>query len=357
MEKSTIQQLVDETGCDEKLGRSLLIFTGGDIESAKKILQTVDKNIIAVKGKFALQNLKIYGLMLILYNMPSGGIETTLIFTGTNRDMLRIDLKSPVNQYKESISTVPLGDQKDEMAQHIQNLLNTDKYKEKLKSLLKDGNVHEDVLITFFTTILNEVSAEANIICKFDTELLDVFQMGQVISKAGGSSAGEAEVENTGETQQVPNRPEGASMIELECEPVYSPIKGQEVSLLKEGDYVKLRINDEREVAKYLTSLISSFTDRNDTDLLSAKIVGKEMMYDNLYKFTVEFGPGIYGRIVCGTDVKIESEFSPENIQAASRQVGGRKSGPKKRLNLSNLYIFLLIILVIFILILLIFNT
>jgi len=47
-----IKSLMEETGCDRSVAVVLLNFTGGDLDGAKTILESVERNIVAIKGKF-----------------------------------------------------------------------------------------------------------------------------------------------------------------------------------------------------------------------------------------------------------------------------------------------------------------
>ena len=69
MSEELLSRLQKETGCDTVFGAMLLKFTGGDVDGAIQIMNSVDKNIYILKGKFIGQSSKSYGAFIIVFNI------------------------------------------------------------------------------------------------------------------------------------------------------------------------------------------------------------------------------------------------------------------------------------------------
>ncbi len=363
MAKSSLEQLIEETGADPQLAKSLLIFTGGDLEGAKKILSSFEKNIGCLIVKFGLIGIKAYGIILIILNLHSNKLEKLYLTVSDNSQLLSLDLFKDPKEIRQLIEVTEVTSDFNFIIKGIEEKLNNPKYLEKLFHLtnLTNQDHLEEGVINFFTSILNELTTEMNIIVKFRYLKIDPFEMGKIISATVGLNENledpvEGEKKQKDE-EKFDNDVNQIGFIELECEPVYSPIKGVDVAILQEGDYLKVRISDDREIAKFLAKLIIN-ADNQTSESISAKILKKENLYENLIKITVEFGPGIYGKVICGTDVKIEAEINGRKFDNfKDSYVQTKKKYNKKNKISANLLLMVIGGIVIFIIIILLVLT
>ena len=352
MGKSSLQQLIDETSVDPQLAKSMLIFTGGDVEGAKMILSTFEKNIGCLLIKFSLQSTKAYGLSIILFNLNQAKLEKFYCTVSENQEISSIDLLKDVKEIKQVINYTPNNPEFAYISTALETKISSPQYLEKLINACKTKSTESlyEYLINFFGAILNEITTESNIIFKFRYETMDPFAMGKIISDAI-KDENEKDTSTQSDNQKDSNiQAQTASIgyIVLECEPIYSPIKGIDVSLLQEGDYIKVKISDDREIAQYLGRLLEASEDNNQ--YINAKINSKEMLDENLFKIIVEFGPGILGKIICGIDVKIEADISGERVEKAkqkSMQIKG-KGTKKKSLGINAILIIIAGLIIIF---------
>ncbi len=357
MAKSSLQQLIDETGVDPKLAKSLLIFTGGDIEGAKKIISSFEKNIGCLIVKFALNSIKAYGLVILMLNLNQNKIEKSYLTISDNSQLMAIDLLKDIKEIKQLINVTEITSDFKFILAGIEEKINNVKYLEKLYTILKISNQDHlsESIINFFSTILNEITTEVNIVVKYRYQMIDPFEMGKIITDSSNENYEENAEEEKREQQKDNVSNNQISFIELECEPIYSPIKGLDVSILQEGDYLKVRISDDRDIAQYLAKLLLNIEPQN-ANSINAKIVSIENLYENLIKIIVEFGPGILGKVICGTDVKIEADISGkrlENLKESQNQF--KKSNKKGKKVISNLTLMVIgAIIVFFVIILLV---
>src|SRR5208283_5705035 len=87
-----IKELMYATGADEKLADMLIKFTGGDVEGAKKIIQAMPKDYVALKIKYMGYKTHRYGIILIVLNMRVHTIEE--IYTIVDNKLLASQLDS-----------------------------------------------------------------------------------------------------------------------------------------------------------------------------------------------------------------------------------------------------------------------
>lgn len=359
MAKSSLQQLIDETGIDAKLAKSLLIFTGGDVEGAKKIISSFEKNIGCLLIKFGLNSIKAYGLIILLINLHQNKVEKLYITVSDNMQLMSVDLMKDIAEIKQLIKVTEVNSDYIYILKALDEKLNNVKYLEKLYTILKSPNSEHfsDSIINFFSVILNEITTEVNIVIKHRYIQIDPFEMGKIIAEGTEEidENSQNQAKNEEKKENIVNNQ--MSFIELECEPVYSPIKGIDVAILQEGDYLKVRISDDREIAQYLYKLLVSIEQPNN-DYINAKIISKENLYENLVKIIVEFGPGILGKVICGTDVKIEADISGKRIDDIKNfQTQGKKINKKKRNKTTNLLLMIIGAIVVFIIVIMLVLT
>jgi len=359
MAKSSLQQLIEETGIDPKLAKSLLIFTGGDVEGAKKIISSFEKNIGCLVVKFALNSIKAYGLIILLINLHQNKIEKMYLTISDNSQLMSVDLLKDVNEIKQLIRVTEVTSDFIYIIKALEDKLNNVKYLEKLYPILKSTNQEHfsDAIINFFSALINEITTEVNIVIKHRYTQIDPFEMGKIIAEGSEEIADESQNNQNNEEKKESFSNNQLSFIELECEPIYSPIKGIDVGILQEGDFLKVRISDDREIAQYLSKLLINIEEQN-TDGINAKIISKENLYENLVKFVVEFGPGILGKVICGTDVKIEADISGKRLNEAKDMKSlGKKSTKKRKKMTSNLLLMVIGAVVVFFIIMILVLT
>ncbi len=359
MAKSSLQQLIEETGIDPKLAKSLLIFTGGDVEGAKKIISSFEKNIGCLVVKFALNSIKAYGLFILLINLHQNKIEKMYLTISDNSQLMSVDLLKDVNEIKQLIRVTEVTSDFIYIIKALEDKLNNAKYLEKLYPILKSTNQEHfsDAIINFFSALINEITTEVNIVIKHRYTQIDPFEMGKIIAEGSEEIADESQNNQNNEEKKESFSNNQLSFIELECEPIYSPIKGIDVGILQEGDFLKVRISDDREIAQYLSKLLINIEEQN-TDGINAKIISKENLYENLVKFVVEFGPGILGKVICGTDVKIEADISGKRLNEAKDMKSlGKKSTKKRKKMTSNLLLMVIGAVVVFFIIMILVLT
>ncbi|MCX8058861.1 MAG: DUF4899 domain-containing protein [Spirochaetes bacterium] len=360
MEESKIDSLVNKRNIDKKFAKLLLIFTGGDEEAALKIIDSIDKDIAVIKLKASCNLNNIYVDMVLFYNRKICNIEdSSFILITKDASAFNINIKDDYQNVIETIENLRLS------LLH-ENKMETELF-EFIKSYVKNGNfkIYDDIKymsdkkfeekqIILFTNIFEKFFGETNVIVKIDLQNIDIFSMIKCKNKYFDEEIEREDLsENSDEKNKnnISNDTKGINIIQLECEPFYSPVRGSSISLFNVGDSIKVKIIDQREIATFLTKLMNGIDENGNFQPILAKILSKEKLDDDLYKIIVEFGPGITGKLICGTDIKVDGEYANIDYSKINKPTKNIKS---RGLNLSTGFIFIAIIILIIALVILI---
>ena len=71
-----------------------------------------------------------------------------------------------------------------------------------------------------------------------------------------------------------------------------------------------MKIVDDSKVGKYIASLMEGVDEKGNPVPVPATLSEIEKLDETLLKVIVEFGPGIYGKFICGRDVKVDGEYN-----------------------------------------------
>lgn len=362
MNNSKIQQLVSETGCDEQLAKLLLIFTGGDIEASKKIINSIDKDIFIIKGKFVCNNILKFGIFLVFYNKKSGKIERSEFFISNNKNILNININSRWNEIientKEIIQNISEDESEEEINNHFRDELSKVEFVDFLEKVSKNYDKNKNLLIKAFSNIVSNLTADVNISVKVEKEEIDIFEFGKGIKDLDELNKIENEYdedkENESEIHSDTKIGSEYQLITLECEPQYAPINGFSISNFLPGDSIKVKIIDDSDIGNYIAKLLHGIDEDGNKVPLSATITNIEKLDEELLKIMVEFGPGIYGKLIVGNDVKVEGEYQYNEEREKKKK--SSKQMNKKGFKISTSFLLALIggLIVAFILLLLI---
>lgn len=364
MEESKIDSLVNKKNIDRKFAKLLLIFTGGDEEAAIKIIDSIDKDIVVIKLKASCNLNNIYIDMVLFYNKKIGNIEdSSFVLITKEASAFNINIKDDYQNVIEEIQKLKLNllhenKAETEILEFIKNNYIKNGYF-KIYDELKNSDIKkfEEKQIILFTNIFEKFFGETNVLIKLDIQNIDIFSMIKCKNKYFDEEIEKEDLSDNSERKDkksLDDFTKEINIIQLECEPFYSPVKGSSINLFNIGDSIKVKITDQREIASFLSKLLGGVDESGVSQPVLAKIVSKEKLDEDLFKIIVEFGPGITGKLICGTDIKVDGEFSNIDYSKINKTTKHSKS---KGLNLSTSFIFIAIIVLIIALIILIFMS
>lgn len=310
MQNEKLIKLQKDTGCDAILGKLLLKFTGDDVEGAIKIIKSVDKDIFVVRGKFIAQGLKYYGAFVFFYESKNKVIDKiNIAIKKDDKTAIEFDFNNSWYVFNQDLINFVKSNQID-VALH-------DKFNYQIKNhkainlyemaIVRSKEYDEKSLRLFFDDIFFNITGDPDIAVKIKIDKTNVFEMNKGNIQEYQVDPQEEKSENKQKVvvdEEKPNQ----DVLVLKVDPELSPVDGIEISEIMPGEFISVKIVDERPIAEYITSLLNA-KDLviNENRMISAKV--KDIIIsDEGYIVKVEFGPGIIGVGYFGENVKLKVE-------------------------------------------------
>ncbi len=317
---SKVKELMYSSGVDEYLSTLLVEFTGGDVEGARKIVDAMPKNYIAIKIRFMAHKTHYYGAILIVVDIKNKTFENMFLIADKNTLASQIDNTLRFEEFKEKIIRY-LKEQDPDMVVtgRLREAIEKNEFKEKVFfRLVKEDKFDIEELKVVFLELFSRILTEQNCALKIETEGVDLFRIYKSSDKykvqndnAIDNSVGSESSEDRAVREEVHIR--NISLVLLKAEPVLSPVSGIPANDLQVGDAILVKIIDDREIGDYLAKLLNG-KDHDQLVPISAiiKEIEKQEDTENLM-VRVQFGPGIAGRMIITPEVKIETSEFKEN--------------------------------------------
>ncbi len=321
-----IKKISRESGCDADLAKMLLDFTHGDENGVFRILSAVPKNILVIKGKFIAQRRKLYGLFLIFYDKMRSDVAKLEGVVSVDREASRMDIHASFGSIVEflkryrSESEADLWDKME--AEGLLARLNQVMTAEYWPKMIQEDkqDILERELIKAYDRTLAKFLNDNQMTFKLDLENINEFQFAQSYVIEQSEPEPVQDEPNNAEDVLEQSVPDDAAanknFIMLQCEPEVSPVTGKEAGSLVTGDEVFVRVNDQRDIARYIKSLLlqqHEEMDLNQPIPCAVKNI-KELDTGNIRIF-VEFGPGIHGQMVVQREIKIKSKENSSKVK------------------------------------------
>ncbi len=282
----------------QEFASKLLNFTKNNLDAAIKILESSEKSVAIVKGKF-ITNKKVFnGAFLIAYNFEIKEIVYMFFIISNDQSLSRISidinwlaLYSELNNYANSPSSNM------EISHEIERIFLTPENRKYLYNFFIDANNIDEVnLKRFLVSETSKILMDTGISIKTSVELTDIFKFDKFISQ-----------NPLGQKPSKKNLKDLFIILNLKVEPILAPIGGLEIGSLEYGDEILLRIKDDREIVQFIFSFIDPASFQSGA--IYAAIVSKELdeTTEN-YGVRVEFGPGIYGSFLVGNKVRVQAK-------------------------------------------------
>ncbi len=311
---SNVKELIYSSGADEKLSSLLIEFTGGDVEGAKKIIEAMPKDYIAVKVRYMAHKAHCYGVLLLVVDLKHQSIENISLVANNNKAASQIDNTLKYSKFKEKITDYirKTGNDMDTMSR-LREAINVEDFSGMMFSKFKDNKFDKEQLKVVFSELFSRVLADQNCAVKIETEEVDIFSVHKSdnsynVNKSQRLLDNEKE-EDQNESQKARKEEvqiRNISLVILKIEPVVAPVMGVPALDLQPGDDILVKIIDEREIGDYLTKLLGGKENGELVPIHAAiKEISKKEDIESLM-IIVEFGPGIAGKMFISPEIKVE---------------------------------------------------
>lgn len=315
VDEALVNRLMEETGCDRTLAVFLLTFTGGDLEGAKTILESVSKDIYVLKGKFkGTERTNLYGLFLVFFDIKREKMMSVEALVSKDERIQMVDVHQ---SWDSMIQLIRLGmsdkNTLPALSRDLRNaLMDSFGLEENKKNYFPFIQVKNLAKIeSYISPFITQVISDSSVFLDLSIEEITPFQYYKSESAEWNLVRAQT-AEQSSESREAAEEIapsgflEGEPLITLKIEPVLDPVHGKPVSELEPGEEIWVKIIDERDVGKYLAGLLGG---RDEITGLPKPIFvpveSIERTEAGNAHLTIRFGPGIMGEALVPEDVKV----------------------------------------------------
>lgn len=296
--KDKIQLVIEETGCDEEQAKLILESTHNDVSKAIRIIDSLLKNIVAIKGKFKCESKNIYGLFLLITDIR----QKTLVRVGAlvtyNPAVYESDLGIHWHDFEKQLYALRLGEGSiQDLTQNLQHCFQTRLTGDENKSFYQYlRNLETREIETILLSEIKMVTDDQEVAFNTSLEQLNLAQFKELRKEAeGGDDFGEPYYEKEKEKD---------STITLKIELVLNSSQGVVSKNLRKGDLILAKIVDLRDIAQYLSKLLGG--KQQDEIIPLAVPVDNVEIKEGRVIVKTRFSPGIMGKDVLALEDKVE---------------------------------------------------
>jgi hypothetical protein len=336
-----------------KLLNIALKHTGGDMERAKFMVSGQYNDVKIIKVKFDIDEINIYGIVLIFINLPNRYImHLDAILMSVDNIIARASIfDSWKTFYSDMINFAKKEDKiivpSFNLTNHlIESFKNYDIYTNLESDNLEDlTDIMTDILRKFYS--IGRVNCQLNIDNSNSLTLeLSKIPIEDTNKVTNNENAGKVESEFAAKIEEI----ESKANILLNARIIISPIKGKHISNVQIGEKIKVILTGNDQVNKEIAKKLNVLTEDNQILPINMRVTEKFPMEKKGYYIYGLIAKNVLVRVIEEEDIKIE-------IDAIQKPQKAAKDNIKKRDNRTILYIVLLtgllfiILFIIFILI------
>jgi len=309
-----ISELAAKMHCTEKEVEAALYATQGEKAGAVRLLR---RSIFSIKGKFQSDLRKVYGAIILFIDAEAETLLRSHVVLTRESWLYNIDLTQEVMGLEDyiynaefRINTIPSLIK--DVNEHFRDKLRF----EKLKSIIAEvvsGN------LTNTTTLLRQLIAsqvadrEIDIVLqaeKLNRVRFEKLQKSMPTEKKTGgapAAAGDADGATDG-TATAPAEEEKESILILKTDIILAALHGKPISELTIGEKIYVKIIDNSPQGRYIANLLKGEAARPEPVLVPIEEITRTD--SGRCSIITKFGPGVFGRVVVNSELKIKVEDS-----------------------------------------------
>lgn len=294
--KDKVQLVREETGCDEEQAKLILESTHNDVSKAIRIINTLLKHIVAIKGRFKCEKINIYGLFLLITDIRQRALIRVGALVTYNPGVYENDLGTNWHDFERQLYALKLGEgSNQDLTQNLQHCLQTRLTRDEKKTFfqyLRNLDTRE-----VETTLLSEikmVTGDQEVILNTSLEQLNLAQFKELRKDPEGGVD-----ESSYERERKKD-----STITLKIELVLDSLKGIAAVNLRKGNLVSAKIVDMRDIARYLSKLLGG--EQQDEIVPLVVPVDNVEIREQQVMIKTRFSPGIIGKTILSQEDKVE---------------------------------------------------
>ena len=302
--KDKIQLIIEETGCDSEQAQLVLNSTDNNVEKAIKIINSLLKQIVVLKGKFRAENSSIYGLLILIADIKLNQVLRLANIVTYNPGIYQTSLEKPWHDFERNLYALKLGEGSlqeltQKLQEHIKNWIGSDKKDELFEALIQNNR---EELEKQLISRIELLSQDENIKLDIRLEEVNLLQFKELKEKIDEDIA-------KLQLREVMVKPEEAMSLVLQVEIVTSAEKkGIPAADLQPGAMIWAKINDQRDIAQYLAKLLGGRIKKNGS---KEEIIPLTVPVEEVTRgpegatVKVRFGPAVIGEMLLGEEERV----------------------------------------------------
>lgn len=310
--KDKKQLIMEETGCDTEQAELVLHSTGNDVEKAIKIINSLLKQIIVIKGKFKTETASYFGLFVLIADIKLNKVLRLANIVTCNPGIYQNGLNKPWHEFERKLYALKLGEgSQPEITQKLQEYLKNwtrgEKKNDIFEALVQNN---KESLEKMLAREIKFISPDENITLNIQMEEVNLFQFKELKEQI------DEDISKLRLPEPLELQEEIASLV-LKVETIRnSGREGRMVGDLQPGEIIWAKITDPRDIAQYLSKLLGGRIKRNGAEeVIPLTVPVEEIIPDKKkVRLKVRFGPAVIGEEELDEYERIAVIFSESRI-------------------------------------------
>ncbi len=303
---------MEETGCDTEQAELVLHSTGNDVAKAIKIINSLLKQIIVVKGKFKIGPASYFGLFILIADIKLKKIMRLANIVTCNPGIYQNGLNKPWHEFERKLYALKLGEgSQPEITQKLQeNLKNWTRGEEKSDIFEALVQNNRESLEEMLAREIKVISPDEEITLNIQLEEVNLFQFKELKEQIDEDIA-------KLRLPEPPEQQEEIASLVLKIETIKNAGReGKTVRDLQPGEMIWTKITDPRDIAQYLSKLLGGRIKRNGAEeVIPLTVPVEEIIPDqDKIRLKVRFGPAVIGEEELAESERIAVIFSDSRI-------------------------------------------
>ena len=310
--KDKKQLIMEETGCDTEQAELVLQSTGNDVEKAIKIINSLLKQIIVIKGKFKTKTGSYFGLFVLIADIKLNKVLRLANIVTCNPGIYQNGLNKPWHEFERKLYALKLGEGSQpeitqKLQEHLKNWTRGEQKSEIFEALVQNN---KESLEEMLAREIKVICPDEEITLNIQLEEVNLFQFKELKEQI------DEDIAKLRLPEPLEQQDEIASLV-LKVETIKNAGReGKTVRDLQPGEMIWAKITDQRDIAQYLSKLLGGRIKRNGTEeIIPLTVPVEEIIQDKeKIRLIVRFGPAVIGEEELDEHERIAVIFSESRI-------------------------------------------
>ena len=304
-----ISLLMEETGCERGEAELALELCGYDVENAMQVALRLSQNIAVFKGRLRCPQECVYGLWLVILDLKTRALLRARAVVSYNPAVYASDLDAHWFDFEGRLYACRLwAGALQNLSQEVEQALSAAFASPEFRGYFQEGaSLQAKDLEPLKTVLRGPLGASVDL--QVNQDILDMGEFREVRphdDRPGGRKPRRPRASR--ERSQGPGAGPGGILViqvALDPDPVGTPCSG-----LSAGDMVYATINDQRDIAQYLSKLFGARSEEGVRPLL-VPVEAIEKQDSGVVTIRVRFSAGVCGDVTMPGDLRLKAVQRP----------------------------------------------